>query len=140
MSAGEPGRRGVLEVKPGGSSGAAAWTDITGSLSRFDGFAHSIVKGEFSNAGAGSTTHQHDGHAEGDGSFTISDTVVSRPLFWGAHGTRMGFRWSPEGKTAGTPNIVMDAFVNLSKPAAAGGAIRYAVTLTIEEEPTRGAN
>ncbi|MCY4670883.1 MAG: hypothetical protein OXC29_23225 [Rhodococcus sp.] len=135
---GTAARKGVLEVKQGGAAAAADWVRV--DQQNFDGFVHSWLRGEFQNAGAGATTHQIDGHTEADGSFTVSDTEVTRPLFWDCNGRRIGFRWSPEGTTAGQPTLTFDAFVQSSKTAAARGAIRYGLTLTVEDEPTRATH
>ena len=129
------GRSTVVEAVAGTPpADPADWVNITAE--NRTGFSDSTQKQERPrNDGSGRLAHDIIDHAEGDISMTLDDTDVSRPLFWSGGGTRMSFRYSPEGQASGKPFTVYQCLVSVPITFEAQGAVTYAVTGTIEVAP-----
>lgn len=129
------GNLSVLEIAPGGTDGT--YVQISGNFSGLDNFDHAITELTRTIPGGGPQAMELVGHTEGTASFTVDDNITTRPVLWAANGKRVGVKWYRDGNAVGRPVVEFSALAEVVKTHGASDAIRYAVTLTMETEPTR---
>ena len=134
-----PGRlvkiEAVLGLPPPSDVG---WTDITAD--NRTGFDPSITQSSRTANDAGRINTEAVDFRRGTVSFTIDDTPTTRPLFANAGGRVMSFRESIEGDSAGSPFTVYVCNSSVTINGEAEGAVTYAYTGTIRQEPVEGTH
>ena len=116
----------------------SGWTDITAD--NRTGFDVSITKSSRTANDRGRINTEVIDFRRGTVTMTIDDTAVTRPLFLHSGGRVMSFRETIEGKETGNAFTVYVCNMSVAINGEGEGAVTYAVTGTIRQEPVEGTH